>query len=107
MHDRRSHCSTLRHAGDVEEVCYRVVVTGVVQGVGFRWACIREAQRLGVGGWVRNRADGAVEVVVEGEPIAVEELLQWCARGPAHARVSSTDVVTEEPRGMTDFDVAF
>lgn len=97
---------TLRHAGGVDAVRYRVVVTGVVQGVGFRWSCVREAERLGVGGWVRNRADGSVEVVVEGAPSAVERLIRWCARGPRHARVVSTDITPEEPRGLAGFDVA-
>ena len=85
----------------------RFHVTGVVQGVGFRWSCVREAERLGVGGWVRNRADGSVEVVAEGAPNAVERLLRWCARGPRHAQVVSTDITPEEPRGLAGFDVFF
>ena len=103
----RSPCPTLRHAVDVEAVRYRVVVTGVVQGVGYRWACMREAERLGVGGTVRNRTDSAVEVVVEGAPSAVEQLLHWCARGPRHAEVTSIDVVPETPQGVIRFDVAY
>lgn len=86
---------------------YRVIVEGVVQGVGYRWACVREAERLGVAGLVRNRADGAVEVVAEGGPGAVDRLLEWCARGPRHARVTSTDIVEEAPEGMSGFEVTY
>jgi acylphosphatase len=83
----------------------RLVVHGDVQGVGFRWSCAREAQSLGVRGWVLNRADGSVEVVVEGEPAAVESLLTWARRGPRHAVVSRVDVTEETPQGLRDFQI--
>jgi acylphosphatase len=84
----------------------RAVVQGTVQGVGFRFSCAREAERLGVRGWVRNRADGTVEAVVEGEPAAVEELVGWLRHGPRFAAVSHVEVVEEEPAGLVGFDVA-
>ena len=93
------------HAGRVEVVCYRIVVTGTVQGVGYRWACAREAERLGVAGWVRNRDDGSVELIAEGAPDPVERLVEWCGRGPRQARVTSTDVAAEDPRGLSGFRV--
>jgi acylphosphatase len=83
----------------------RAVVHGQVQGVGFRYACAQQAADLGVGGWVRNRPDGTVEAVVQGEPDAVDCLLAWLAHGPAHARVSRVDVVEEEPGDVTGFGV--
>jgi acylphosphatase len=65
----------------------RVVIRGRVQGVGYRDWMVREATRLGVQGWVRNRADGAVEALVDGEDAAVQALLSACRRGPMLARV--------------------
>ncbi|HEX7805666.1 MAG TPA: acylphosphatase [Cellulomonas sp.] len=83
----------------------RVVVHGDVQGVGFRWSCAREAERLGVHGWVLNRSDGAVEIVAEGEPAAVEQLVTWAHHGPRHAVVSRVEVTEETPQGLRDFQV--
>jgi acylphosphatase len=68
-----------------------VVVTGRVQGVGFRFSTVDQARRLGVHGWVRNQADGSVEVLVEGERAVVEGLVRYLHRGPPGARVD--DVV--------------
>jgi acylphosphatase len=63
------------------------VVTGRVQGVGFRFTTVDEARRLGVRGWVRNEPDGSVEVEAEGERAAVEALVRFLHRGPPGARV--------------------
>jgi acylphosphatase len=64
-----------------------VLIRGRVQGVGYRDWMRREAGRLGVHGWVRNRADGAVEALLAGEDAAVQALLSACRRGPMLARV--------------------
>jgi acylphosphatase len=77
----------------------RVVVRGRVQGVFFRASCRRRALVLGLAGWVRNRADGAVEAVFEGEPGAVEAMLAWCREGPPDASVEAVDVGEELPVG--------
>ena len=82
-----------------------MIARGRVQGVGFRDACRRHAQRFGVDGWVANRADGTVEAVFEGEPAAVEELVRWCRSGPPHARVESLEVNDEPPSGEHGFAV--
>jgi acylphosphatase len=68
-------------------VTRQIRVRGRVQGVGFRYALRREAARAGVRGWVRNRLDGSVEAVLQGEASAVERVVQWARRGPSPARV--------------------
>jgi len=80
-------------------------VTGRVQGVGFRASCAREANRLGVAGSVRNRIDGSVEVVAEGDEASVAALTEWCRVGPTYARVQSIEVVDEAPTGETTFRI--
>lgn len=75
----------------------RVVITGRVQGVGYRDWMVSQAQALGVVGWVRNRADGAVEALVYGDTAAMEELLRACRRGPRMAAVSRIEEEWDEP----------
>ncbi len=83
----------------------RALVAGRVQGVWFRESCSDQALASGVAGWVRNLADGRVEVVLEGPPNAVDEVLAWCRRGPRRARVDGVDVVDEAPVGERGFRV--
>lgn len=83
----------------------RVVAYGRVQGVFFRDSCRREAGARRVSGWVTNREDGALEAVFEGEPAAVQALVDWTRQGPARARVIKLDVIEEEPRGEFGFSV--
>ena len=72
----------------------------------FRDSVRRRAQSLGVAGWAANRADGTVEVVFEGEPEAVDELVDFCREGPGHARVTRVEVAAEEPEGLHGFRIA-
>jgi acylphosphatase len=81
----------------------RVVVSGRVQGVGFRVATVQRARARGVAGYVRNRDDGTVEAVFEGEPDAVDALVAWCSRGPTGARVDNVVVELETPTGAPGF----
>ncbi|HEY3700717.1 MAG TPA: acylphosphatase [Acidimicrobiales bacterium] len=83
----------------------RVLVSGRVQGVFFRDDCRREAVGAGVDGWVRNRPDGRVEAVFEGEPDAVERLVSWCRRGPPSAGVTAIEAFEEEPGQEEGFRV--
>ncbi len=69
-----------------------VFITGRVQGVSFRWYTQRQAQQLGLTGWVRNLWDGRVEAVFEGQTSAVRQMVAWCHRGDPPARVDSVDV---------------
>jgi len=89
----------------VDRVRRRVLVAGRVQGVWFRESCRDQAQAAGVAGGIRNLADGRVEVVLEGPPGAVDEVLAWCRRGPRRARVDRVDVVDEAPVGEQGFRV--
>lgn len=83
----------------------RVIVHGLVQGVGFRFAVARRAESLGVAGWARNRFDGTLEAVFEGEPEKVEALVRFCREGPRSAAVSEVETFAEEPDGAAGFDV--
>jgi len=83
----------------------RVVVHGHVQGVFFRESVRRLAQQRGVAGSVANRYDGSVEAVFEGDPDAVERLVDFCRQGPRGARVDSVDVIEEEPERLDGFAV--
>ena len=80
----------------------RVVVHGMVQGVGFRYSCHREAARNGLTGWVRNNWNGTVEAVFEGAQEDVESMIAWCRQGPISAEVRSVDVEWEEATGEYD-----
>lgn len=84
----------------------RVVVHGRVQGVFFRSSLRDEARARAVSGWVRNRADGAVEAVFEGEPQAVAECVAFCRVGPPDALVEDLDVHDEDPEGLPGFHIA-
>jgi acylphosphatase len=94
-----------RDVGRSTTVRRRVVIRGRVQGVFFRDTCRREARSRGVTGWVRNAEDGSVEAVFEGEPAAVEAMINWSHRGPAGADVTAVEVVEEPPQGEKRFRV--
>lgn len=70
----------------------KLVVSGLVQGVFFRAYTIDMARKWDLAGWVRNRSDGAVEIVAEGERENLEELLKWAHHGPPSAHVKNVDV---------------
>ena len=69
-------------------IAQHLVIRGRVQGVGYRYTMTRTAEALGVTGWVRNRRDGTVEAVVQGDEDLVERLVAWCRRGPPGASVT-------------------
>jgi acylphosphatase len=81
----------------------RMVARGLVQGVGYRAWMVHQARKLGLDGWVRNRADGSVEALVAGDTAAVEELLRLCRRGPKLAEVLSIEEDLAEPPDSPGF----
>jgi acylphosphatase len=84
----------------------RVVVHGLVQGVGFRYSLQRLARTRSVAGWAGNRSDGTVEAVLEGSADDVRALVEWCRHGPRGADVHEVSVADEEPEGLAGFTVA-
>jgi acylphosphatase len=83
----------------------RIIVSGLVQGVGYRAAALRKARDLGLAGTVRNSDDGGVVIEAEGSPADLEAMVQWCHRGPAMAQVSSVEIAEGDLTGQTAFDV--
>jgi acylphosphatase len=83
----------------------RVIVHGAVQGVGFRYSAARTAGSRRVAGWIRNRPDGTVEAVFEGDRDAVEWLVDWCRVGPRGAAVDELEVRDELPEGLQGFAI--
>jgi acylphosphatase len=71
-------------------------ILGLVQGVGYRWSLARQAQRLGINGWVRNRSDGTVEAMIAGSPAQLAELVEWAHEGPSAAQVRRVEVENGE-----------
>ena len=69
-----------------------LVISGLVQGVGFRYAMAAQARLLGIGGWVRNRRDGSVEAMIAGDAGQIEEMLAWSRTGPSGAEVDRVAV---------------
>jgi acylphosphatase len=88
-----------------EPIRRRAIVHGRVQGVFFRDTARQKARELGLSGWVRNRTDGTVEAVFEGDPHAVQEMLQELRSGPPRARVDRVDVTDEPPEGLSGFQI--
>ena len=86
-------------------VARRYVIGGRVQGVGFRYFTADAAAREGIAGWVRNRADGSVEIAAEGERDAVERFERAVRHGPPHASVDDVDVTDNVPSGASGFTI--
>lgn len=83
----------------------RYLVSGRVQGVGYRYFVLREARALAIAGWVRNLPDGAVEVLAAADEVALNTLEGRLWHGPPHARVAAVEAGEGDPIGFTDFRV--
>ena len=92
----------------MNNVRFRIIIEGRVQGVWFRDSTRREALSLGVTGWVKNRPDGMVEVLAEGPEDKVKALVGWCHHGPPAAGVTRLDETGEPWEGRFEtFDIVF
>jgi acylphosphatase len=91
------------HMSD-ETVTRQLRIHGRVQGVYYRASMVAEATRLGLHGWVRNRADGSVEALAQGGAPAVQALVDWARRGPPQALVERVDVADAEPQTLPPFE---
>ena len=88
---------------EIQAAAFFARVKGRVQGVGFRYSTYREALRLRLNGWVRNAADGSVEVWAEGSPEKLSRLLAWLYKGPQFSRVDAVEKEDKAPKGYDDF----
>jgi len=88
-----------------ERVRAHITVEGRVQGVGFRWFTQNAASAYGIGGWVRNRADGSVEMEAEGDRPSVEAFIDKVKDGPSFARVEASSVEWLSPKNESTFEV--
>ncbi len=85
-----------------------IFVSGLVQGVFYRAETRERAKKLGLFGWVRNLADGRVEVLVEGEKSKIEKLIEWLNQGPQLAQVEKVEVEWEDYKGeFDDFEIKY
>jgi acylphosphatase len=89
----------------IPPAAFHALVSGRVQGVGFRCSCCHEARRLGLSGWVRNNPNGEVEVWAEGDKEKLETFLQWLRRGPPGARVDQVRYDMRRPAGSRGFGI--
>lgn len=84
-----------------------IIVSGIVQMVGFRYYTVNQASTLNITGWVRNNRDGSVEIVAEGKKENLEELIHWCHKGPSSAAVERVEEYWSDFKGdFKDFSVA-
>jgi acylphosphatase len=92
----------------MDKIRVRLIIEGRVHGVWFRESTRREANRLGLTGWVKNRADGTVGVLMEGPEEKVEKLVAWCRHGPPAADVRGVRETRDDWQGeFQSFDVVF
>jgi len=89
----------------VKTAALRVLVSGRVQGVGFRYSASRHARMLGLTGWVRNLDDGRVELLAEGSEDALERLAEWLRAPNPPARVDNLEMERRLPRGLPSFEI--
>ena len=83
----------------MEKIRTKVIISGIVQGVLFRYHTCKQAEKINLTGWVKNRRDGKVEILVEGEKENIEELITWCRQGPPGALVKDVKVEWQEYKG--------
>lgn len=104
----KSHVETGVGGRKMEVFQVRVFIYGVVQGVGFRHSLSRAARIEDLKGWVRNRSDGSVEALFQGERKKLEQMISWCQKGPPFSSVEKVHVLWEEVENIPDsFTILF
>ncbi|MEM1575609.1 MAG: acylphosphatase [Nitrososphaerota archaeon] len=83
----------------MEKARAHVFISGLVQGVFFRWNTKKMADKLQLSGWVRNLPDGRVEAIFEGDKESIEKMIEWCKKGPPEAIVEKVEIIWEEFKG--------
>lgn len=86
-----------------ESKAFEITVTGLVQGVGFRYSTKMKANALGLSGWVKNCNDGTVQLLISGDTHSVIQFIEWCQNGPDAARVDSLELTETHPCEDSDF----
>ncbi|WP_299491708.1 acylphosphatase [Acaryochloris sp. IP29b_bin.137] len=86
-------------------ICLRALISGRVQGVGYRYHTVLKAQALDLVGWVRNLEDGRVEVMVEGKRDSVDAMMQWCGQGPPAAHVEGIEIEEQPAQHFEQFEI--
>jgi len=89
------------------KTCVRALISGRVQGVGYRYSTVEKARELGVEGWVRNLPDGRVEALFAGDRAAVEQIVLWCHQGPTAAVVRQVNLEEADGLGIQGFTVRY
>jgi acylphosphatase len=86
-------------------ILYRIHVTGMVQGVGYRWSAAREAWKRGLAGYVKNMSDGSVYIEAEGNREELEGFAEWCLKGPGRGFVDAAEVTETTAAGHREFRI--
>jgi acylphosphatase len=90
-----------------EKLLYKIHITGRVQGVGYRWSAVNEAEKLGIKGFVKNQYDGSVYIEAEGNKEQLDTYVEWCREGPRTGHVKSVSVISCPPVNYDEFRVEF
>lgn len=88
-----------------DKIRYKIVITGRVQGVGFRWNAVREAGSRGITGLVKNMTDGRVYIEAEGYREQLDDYIAWCRRGPVFSSVENVEIEASSPMNYKSFNI--
>lgn len=83
----------------MDKIRVHLIISGRVQGVGYRYSTLAKAQELGLTGWVKNTFDRKVEAILEGDKSDIDIMVKWCYEGPSMAFVSNIEIFTEKYTG--------
>jgi len=88
-----------------DKLLYKILITGQVQGVGFRWSAAREAGKHGITGFAKNLSDGSVYIEAEGSTEQLNHFVEWCKKGPGFGFVESVNINCSPSVNYTDFRI--